>query len=302
MESKATREGVAGPSGKMGVMRRVAVLAPLALVLALTGCSSKSDHDAADLASPGATASAPASAAPSTAATASSAAAPSASAAPRASASQQPPAPGPQRTATTAPGRTAPSRATAAGTYTYDASGSQRTGAYSSRVSSTATLVVSAVRAGRQTSTLHNAQGDTQQEILVRDAGSYLADLKIKAPGLPEKEFAFAKAVLLLPDPARVGASWSWGGRSTDGKTTVATTNKVVRTETLTIGGKAVRTVVLQTHLVLSGDIDYTSDLTTWVAPSLRLPVKDHAVGSGRAFGVAFSFDITDVMRSTVPA
>jgi hypothetical protein len=285
----------------MGVMRRVAVLAPLVLALALAGCSSK-DDEAADLASPGATASASAATTPSTAPRSSGTPTSSASVAPRASASQQGVQPGPQRTATTAPGRTAPSKATPAGTYTYDASGSQRTGAYSSPVSGTSTLVVSVSRAGRQTSTLHNAQGDTQQEILVRDAGSYLADLRIKAPGLPQKEFAFAKAVLLLPDPARVGASWSWGGRSTDGKTAVTTTNRVVRTETLTIGGKAVRTVVLQTHLVLSGDIDYTSDLTTWVAPSLRLPVKDHAVGSGRAYGVPFSFDITDVMRSTTPA
>jgi hypothetical protein len=210
--------------------------------------------------------------------------------------------PGPRRTATAAPGRTAPSKATAAGTYTYDSSGSQRTGAYSSRVSATSSLVVSAVRNGRQTSTLQNAQGRTQQELLVRDAGSYLADLKIQAPGFPQKEFAFAKAVLLLPDPARVGASWSWHGTSTDGKTTVTTDNKVVRTETVAVGGKQVRTVVLQTHLVLAGDISYTSDLTTWVAPSLRLPVKDHAVGHGTAYGVPFSFDITDVLRSTTPA
>jgi len=169
-------------------------------------------------------------------------------------------------------------------------------------VNGSATLVVSAVRNGRQSSTVRNAQGETTQELLVRDAGSYLADLKIKAQGLPDKEFAFATAVLLLPDPARVGSSWSWGGRSTDGKTTVAASNKVVRTETLTIGGKAVQTVVLQTHLVLSGDIDYTADVTTWVAPSLRLPVKDHTVGKGTAFGVPFSFDVTDVMRSTTPS
>jgi hypothetical protein len=169
-------------------------------------------------------------------------------------------------------------------------------------VSGTASLVVSAVRNGRQTSSLQNAQGKTQQELLVRDAGSYLADLAIQAPGFPEKEFAFPTAVLLLPDPARVGAGWSWHGTSTDGKTTVTATNKVARYETVTIGGKAVRTVVLQTHLVLSGDLDYTSDLTTWVAPDRRLPVKDHAVGHGTAYGVAFSFDITDVLRTTDPA
>lgn len=301
MESKATRGRSPNRSGKMGVMRPVAALAPLALVLALTGCSSK--EDTPELASPtgapsaGATASTPPAALPGLTAT-------PGSSARRATAVPRQPAvkPGPSQTATTAPGRTAPSKATPAGSYTYDSSGSQRTGAYSSRVNGVATLTVSPVRGGRQSSSLHNSQGDTRQELLVRDAGSYLAELTIKAPGFPEKAFAFPTAVLLLPDPARVGASWSWRTTSTDGKTNVATTNKVVRTETITIGGAPVRTVVLQTHLVLTGDLDYTSDLTTWVAPSLRLPVKDHAVGHGRAYGVAFSFDVTDVMRSTVPA
>jgi hypothetical protein len=124
----------------------------------------------------------------------------------------------------------------------------------------------------------------------------------VRAQGLPDKDFLFSPAALLLPDPARVGATWSWTGTSTDGKTKVTTTNKVVRTETLTIGGTRVATVVLQTRLVLSGDLDYTADVTTWVAPSLRLPVKDHTVGKGTAFGVPFSFDVTDVMRSTTPS
>ena len=277
----------------------------MTLVALLSACSS-SQHKGS--ATPGATtpASSPASSpgvASSTAAPSgsssgrptSAAGAPSASTAPTAAA-------GPRVAATTAPGHAAPAKATPAGTYTYDSRGSQRTGAYSSPVSGSATLVISALRNGRQSSSLHNAQGDTRQQLLVRDAGSYLSDLQIHAQGLPDKEFAFAKAVLLLPDPARVGATWSWHGRSTDGRTTVSASNRIERTETLTIGGRAVRTVVLQTHLVLSGDINYRADVTTWVAPSLRLPVKDHTVGSGTAIGVPFSFDITDVMRSTSPS
>jgi hypothetical protein len=304
MEPKATRVEGSTPSGKMGVMRRVAGLssagAALVLVL-LTGCSS-SHHE--DTAGPGATtATAPSATATSTApvpggasgSPTSAAGAPTSSAAPTATA-------GPHVTATTAPGHAAPAKATPAGTYTYDSHGSQRTGAYSSPVSGSATLVISALRNGRQSSSLHNAQGDTRQQLLVRDAGSYLSDLQIHAQGLPDKEFAFAKAVLLLPDPARVGATWSWHGTSTDGKTNVSASNRVVRTETLTIGGRPVRTVVLQTHLDLSGDINYHADVTTWAAPSLRLPVKDHTVGSGTAIGVPFSFDVTDVMRSTVPS
>ena len=279
-------------------MRRALVLVAL---LSLAACSSsKDDRSAAPLLSGGPSASAT-SAAPAATTAPSTGASGAATPAARSSSS---PTSGPSSAprATTAPGHAAPSKATAPGTYTYDASGSQRTGAYSSRVSGSATLAVSRLANGHQTSTLHNTQGDTRQDVLVRDAGSYLVDLQVHAQGLPDKEFAFSPAVLLLPDPARVGSAWSWHGTSTDGKTTVSTTNKVVRTETLTIGGRRVATVVLQTHLVLSGDIDYTADVTTWVAPSLRLPVKDHTVGKGTAIGVPYSFDVTDVMRSTTPA
>jgi hypothetical protein len=282
----------------MGDMRRAALPPALVALLLLAACSSHHSATQHPAASPVASVSAPATAT----------AAPSATRTAAAPLPGTTRGPGPGRTppptaaATTAPGHAAPAKATPAGTYTYDSSGSQRTGAYSSRVTGTATLVMSALRAGRQSSSLHNAEGDTREELLVRDAGSYLSDLQVHAEGLPDKEFAFAKAVLLLPDPARVGMTWSWGGLSTDGKTTVRTDNKVVRTETVAIGGRAVRTVVVQTHLVLAGDIDYTADITTWVEPSVRLPVKDHTVGKGTALGVPFSFDVTDVLRSTRPA
>jgi hypothetical protein len=116
------------------------------------------------------------------------------------------------------------------------------------------------------------------------------------------KEYRPTTAVLFVPDPATVGMTWSYGGTTTDGKTTLAVSNKVAGTETLTIGGKKVPCAVLQSHLVLSGDIDYTVDLTTWWSPELRLPVKDHSKGKGSFGGIMFSTDITDVMRSTTPS
>lgn len=284
-------------------MRRVAAKAVLTLLPLLAACSSSEDvKDAAPGTSPlpsasaGAASSAPASASPgASAAPTGGAVGASPTAAPVSGATSGP-------RATTAPGRPAPSKATAAGTYVYDSSGSQRTGAYTAPVSGNATLVVSPMSSGRQIATVDNAQGRTRQELLVRDAGSYLADLQVEPKGLPDKEFAFGTAVLLLPDPARVGATWAWHGTSTDGKTTLDARNRVVRTETLTIGGRRVPTVVLQTHLVLGGDLDYTADVTTWVAPALRLPVKDHTVAKGTAVGVPFSLDVTNVMRSTTPS
>lgn len=191
--------------------------------------------------------------------------------------------------------------ATAPGSYTYTSSGSYTLGTATRDASGTSTLTVGAVTGGTQHSTLHTDQGDTGQDVVLRPSGRFLSDLTVGTPF--NKEFRPTPAVLLLPEPATVGTSWSWSARSTDGTSTVSTSNKLVRTEVLTIGGRRVSTVVLQTHLVLSGDVTYTADVTTWVASAYALPVKDHTVGHGTygAFG-PFSTDLTDVMRSVEPA
>jgi hypothetical protein len=199
-------------------------------------------------------------------------------------------------------GGTAAALGTPSGTYTYDSSGTQTVSGAKQDVQASSTLTMGALANGRQTSTLHNSQGDTTQEIEVRSTGDYLAALTVSSPTL-KTAFHLSPAALLLPDPARVGASWSWNGTSDDGKTTVATTNKVLRTETVTIGGESVATVVLQSHLVITGqDVHYTADATNWVAQSYRLPVKTRTTGSGSYGAFPFSFDVTDVLRSVHPS
>lgn len=96
------------------------------------------------------------------------------------------------------------------------------------------------------------------------------------------------------PTSTRSMCRWSTGAS--------ATTNKVLRTETLTIGGQNVATVVLQSRLAITGDVTYTADVTTWVATAYRLPVKDHTKGSGMWGQIRFSTDVTSVMRSVRPA
>jgi hypothetical protein len=58
----------------------------------------------------------------------------------------------------------------------------------------------------------------------------------------------------------------------------------------------------MTSHLVLSGDFDYTADLTTWWAPAYRLPVKERTVGKGTYNGFAFATDVTATMRSVRPS
>jgi hypothetical protein len=277
-------------------------LAVLALAF-LTACSSSSHPK--DVAAPGTSSAPTSSTAPSTTTTPGASPSTGGSGVPAGSGgsgTSAAPATGGSNAPQATTSASAASKATAAGTYTYDSSGSQTISGAKQAVSSTATLTVSKLVDGSQTSKLHNSQGDTDQALAVRENGSYLGGLTISSP-TANVEFRFAPPVLLLPDPAKPGATWSWSGTSTDASTTVQATNKVLRTETVTIGGEPVATVVLQTHLVLTGkNLSYTADATNWVAPAYRLPVKTHTVGKGSYGAFPFSFDVTDVLRSVRPA
>jgi hypothetical protein len=204
--------------------------------------------------------------------------------------------------ARTAPSTTAPARGTAAGHYAYASSGTVSFGTTQQDASGTSTLTISPLQGGRQRSTLHSDDsGDTVEDVVVRDVGSYGASLKLTSPAFT-KEFRPGTPVLLVPDPAVPGRAWTWSATSTDGATHVSASNRLLRDETLTIGGQRVDTVVQQTHLVLTGDVRYDAQLTVWWAPAYRLPVKTHTVGSGSYSGIPFTTDITAVLRSVRPS
>lgn len=202
---------------------------------------------------------------------------------------------------TAATTETAPAEAsTAAGTYTYDVSGTVNAGT-PQPVDGEATLTVDRPAGGRQSSVLEGRQGRTEQDIVTRSDGRYLARLSLTNPAFT-KEFVPSSPVLLVPTPQTVDRSWSWRTTSTDGKTTAALTARIVRTETLTIGGQRTPTSVIESTLRLTGDITYTGRTTTWYDPAHRLPVKDHSRGNGTVSGFAFTTDLTSVLRSTEPA
>jgi hypothetical protein len=280
-------------------------LAPLLLLPALvvTGCSSGSSRTASPAALDAGT--------PTASTTAASAAtrAPAVSASPSARASATTAAP---RTVTPAGATSSPAttRATAAaaalqgtapGTYTSDTSGSVTIGASKQDAAGTQTLTISALRGGTQHSTVHGDQGDTAQDLVVRPTGTYLASLTLTSPAFT-KQFRPSPAALLVPDPAKPGAAWSWSATSTDGRTTAEATNRITGTQAVTVGGRPVATAVVQTHLVLSGDLTYTADLTTYWSPQYRLPVKDRTVGKGTYSGIPFATDITSLLRSVTPS
>ncbi|MCU1591501.1 MAG: hypothetical protein JWP11_2757 [Frankiales bacterium] len=196
-------------------------------------------------------------------------------------------------------GAAAPS-STAPGTYTFDNTGTVTAGTQRD-ASGTSTLTVDPPASGQQHSLLSSDQGRTEQDVVVRTNGTYLARLAITNPAF-SKEFRPASPVLLVPDPATAGRSWSWTAVSTDGKTTAAVTAKVARRETLTIGGARTQTVVVASTLRLTGDITYTGQMETWYDPAHRLTAKEHTKGSGTVSGLQFTTDITSVLRSLSPS
>lgn len=279
--------------------------APCLLALVLTSCSSSSaKRPAAEGAPSSATPTASAGGA-ATASAAPTATRSTASASPTAATATAPPA---THRATASPAARSGSsgtavQGTAPGTYTYDTSGTVKTAFGPKDASGTTTFTVSALAGGSQHTQMKSTNSTTDEQVVPRSAGMFLSDLKINGGGgIIDVEFRLSPAALLFPSAATTGKTWSWKATSTDGKTTATQSSKVTGTQTLVIGGKKVSTVVVQTHLVLSGGTDYTVDVTNWVAPSYRLVVKDHQVGHGTAYGSSYSNDITDVLRSVRPA
>lgn len=282
-------------------------LALVASVLLLAGCggSSSSSRSSATSAptsaSLGAASASPSGAAGSTATTGAdgqSGQASGASAAPAGTGAAAPAQPG--GTATGGSSTATGSSSTAPGAYTYDISGTVTVGT-AQDASGTATLTVDRPAGARQHSVLKSDRDRTEQDVVVRTNGTYLVRLSITNPAF-SKEFRPAAPVLLVPDPADPGRSWSWTATSTDGKTTVQVSARIARRETLTIGGVRTPTSVVTSTLKLTGDVTYTGRMETWYDAAHRLSVKEHTRGEGTFGGVAFTTDVTSVLRSTRPA
>jgi hypothetical protein len=205
---------------------------------------------------------------------------------------------GTAQAAATQPG--AATTSTAAGTYTYDNTGTVTAGTPRD-ASGTSTLTVDPPAGSRQHTRLAGDQSSTDQDTVVRPSGTLLARLAMTNPAF-SKEFRPPAPVLLVPDPADPGKAWHWSMTSTDGKTTATVTARVVRRETLTIGGRPVTTSLVTSTLRLTGDVSFTAQAQTWYDAAHRLSVKDHTKGSGTVSGLHFTTDITSVLRSLTPS
>jgi hypothetical protein len=114
-------------------------------------------------------------------------------------------------------------------------------------------------------------------ETLVRWApeGASLVRFKIGQAG---KEFVPAQPLLYVPFDGTT-TEWSWSPiTSTDGKTTIEQSSRIVRNETVDVGGQPVSTFVVESVLTFKGDLVGSANLTSWVSPDYRLAVQTHTI------------------------
>lgn len=167
---------------------------------------------------------------------------------------------------------TATTRTAAPGRYTYRRTGTRTFGGDQS-LDGEGTLTVDRPNGNEQHSATSYTDSSSEQTLRHRPGGIDLVYLKTTTGGFTA-EFRPAQPVLFAPDPATVGATWSWRMTSTDGGLTIDGSFKVVRNETVTIGGEAVPTAVVDGDLRFSGALTGTSKQTFWGSDRYRLVVR----------------------------
>lgn len=128
------------------------------------------------------------------------------------------------------------------------------------------------------------------------------ASLKSIKIGQAGKVFEAPQPVLYVPFNGNP-AEWSWTLTSTDNKTTIEQTSRIIGNETVDVGGQPVSTFVVDSVLTFKGDLAGTAHLMSWVSPDHRLAVKTHATVDA-TFNALFNLksDTTSVLVSLTPS
>ena len=237
-------------------------------------------------------------------------------------------APGRTTTTTRAGARTATTRAAAAttpaapapagaralapatpGTYRYDTSGATTFAGNTIAFPAVTTLVVDAPSGTRQrlTRNLRDASGNglqTEFTLDYRPEGVFLVSLRVTTgfAGVSDvRDLRPASPVLLLATGAGPGAH-----READltGNSSAKLVVDVLREERLTIGGRAVDTLVMRSTVTLApGDITGRQELTVNVDRGSRLWVKERSVTDASAAGGLFTAhsEYTATMQRLTP-
>ena len=203
-------------------------------------------------------------------------------------------------TATKAPGT--PTGFTRAGTYTYDVSGTAKQPfAGSQNVSGTDTQTFDSPQGSQQHNKTNGQNGSQDMTLDVAKDGLHVVDISINSTGFNE-DFKPVGMAVYFPSDYTVGRHWTWQAKSTDGKYTLNVSSKISGTSAVTVGGKSLKVLVVDSTLHITGTgFDLTDQLRDWVSTTYALVLKEHSVTQGTAYGASVSSDVTRKLRSTTP-
>ncbi|MEY2423281.1 MAG: hypothetical protein QOI95_3348 [Acidimicrobiaceae bacterium] len=163
-----------------------------------------------------------------------------------------------------------------AGKYTYHATGTTSLNGPPSSVDVQAVTTIEDLNDDDQRATTTGGGGGAGDQVQVlRYSSDKIELLSLEMTGAVHK--VFNGPVLFAPVPGSVGQAWAWDLTSTDALTHVHQSSRIDRTETVTIGGQSVDTVVVETDLTFSGDINGSGHLTSWVSPIYKVGVRSHS-------------------------
>ncbi|MGI8685076.1 MAG: hypothetical protein ACR2MO_08335 [Acidimicrobiales bacterium] len=207
-------------------------------------------------------------------------------------------------TTTTTAARAAPAAGltfTTPGTYRYTSTGRFMTSLTGTQERNGEALLTVDPPSGTDQRSVRTGFGRTTEQVLRLAGGdALLVSLRLVDQGL-DKEVRLSPPGLALPGDAAPGRSWSWRAVSTDGKTTVDSAFKVLRTEDVAVGAERVPALVVEVTLTLTGDVTSTSKQTLWVSTARRLVVRQDDTTSG-VFGlITFSGTSSDVLVTLTP-
>ena len=166
------------------------------------------------------------------------------------------------------------------GTYTFALSG---TGPFGPVSGNQDDVVDPAAGPDQHTST-KDANGNTAGESVLhfQADGVYLKDLKLAA-GI-SKEFKFNPLALVLAQPPADGKTWAWGPyKSTDDKTTINSSFKIIGLENIAVGSEQAACIHLQVTVTTTGDIATTSTQDIWASTKSQMTVQEHDKVDGTA-------------------
>ncbi len=178
-----------------------------------------------------------------------------------------------------------------AGKYTFHAVGTMSLNGPPSPFDAQVVTTVEDLNDSDQRSTAQGVNGSGDQIQVLRYSNDKVELVSLEMTGAVHK--VFNGPVLLAPVPGSLGQTWEWDLTSTDNLTHVHQNSRYDRTETVTVGGQSVDTVVVETDITFSGDIHGSGHLTTWVSGVYKMGVRSHSTLDATYATFHFTSDVT---------